>query len=281
MKQYLDLCKKVIENGSWIYNNRTGIRCLTIINADFTYDLRQNRLPILTTKRMAWQSAVGEILGYLRGYDSAAQFRELGCNTWNANANDNKAWLQNPFRRGVDDMGRAYGPQARDWRTPEGGSVDQLYNVYTDLRKGIDNRSEIVTFMNPGERDRACLNSCMHTHTFSILDGYLYLTSYQRSCDLALGVPFNMLQVGFLLMVMAAVTGLKPGLAFHKMVNVHIYENQLDYLKMQIKREPKEKPRMILPPWLISMHALEKVVPTDFTLDNYQHHPAIKIPFSV
>jgi thymidylate synthase len=132
MKQYLDLCKRIINEGEWVYNKRTGKRCLTVINADFEYDCSRGQLPVLTTKKTAWKPAIAEMLGYLRGYTSAAQFRALGCNSWNANANENAAWLANPFRKGEDDMGRCYGAQGRDWKNPEGESIDQLRNVYDD-----------------------------------------------------------------------------------------------------------------------------------------------------
>lgn len=283
MQQYLDLCKRVINQGVWVKNKRTGKRCLTVINADFEYDVSEGILPILTTKKSFWKKAVAEMLGYIRGYTSARQFRELGTNTWDANANENQDWLANPFRMGKDDMGRCYGAQGRDWRNPEGHKVDQLRDVYMDLRKGIDNRSEIVTFMNPGERDRACLNSCMHTHTFSILDGVLYLTSYQRSDDLCLGHGFNQIQVAWLLMIMAQITGLKPGTAFHKIVNAHIYEDQLILLRdVQLIRNPFRLPTMKINPKIKSLEDLETwVTLDDFKLIGYQHHPAIKYPFSV
>lgn len=283
MKQYLDLANRVINDGVWVMNERTGKQCLTVINADLEYDLTTGKFPVLTTKKVAWRPAIAEMLGYLRGYTSAAQFRAIGCNTWDANANENAAWLANPFRKGVDDLGRCYGAQGRDWRNPEGQSIDQLRNVYNDLRKGIDNRSEIVTFLNPGERDRACLNACMHTHTFSILDGYLYLTSYQRSADLALGLPFNSVQVAWLLLVMAQITGLKPGKAYHKLINVHLYEDQLPIMfSEQIEREPFDLPSMVLHPGIQTLEDLEDwVLPHHFELVGYQHHPAIKYPFSV
>ena len=283
MKQYLDLCKRVIDEGVWVENKRTGKRCLTVINADLEYDLSDGILPVLTTKKLYWKPAIAEMLGYLRGYTSAADFRKIGCNTWNANANENMAWIENPYRKGIDDMGRCYGAQGRDWKNPEGESIDQLVKIYNDLRKKIDNRSEILTFWNPGELDRACLNSCMHTHTFSILDNKLYLTSYQRSDDLPLGHAFNQVQVGWLLMVMAQITGLKPGKAFHKIVNVHIYEDQLETLKnVQLKRTPFPQPKLKINPRIRTLKDLETwVTLDDFELDNYQHHPAIKYEFSV
>lgn len=283
MKQYLELCKKVIDEGTWIENKRTKKKCLTLINADLEYDVSDNTLPVLTTKKMYWKAAIAEMLGYLRGYTSAEDFRKIGCNTWNANANENPAWLQNPFRKGEDDMGRCYGAQGRGWRNPEGKEIDQLLEVYNDLREGIDNRGEIITFWNPGERDRACLRSCMHTHTFSLVGDNLYLTSYQRSDDLPLGHGFNQIQVGWFLLVMAQITGKKPMKAFHKIINVHIYEDQLELLQdVQLKREPFALPKLNINPEIKTLRDLETWVTTDdFELINYQHHPGIKFPFSV
>ena len=283
MQQYLELCERVVNEGKWVENKRTGKRCLTVINADLEYDVSEGVLPVLTTKKVFWKAAIAEMLGYLRGYTSAAEFRSIGCNTWNANANDNPDWLGNPFRKGEDDMGRCYGAQGRDWRNPENERVDQLQNVYNDLRQGIDNRCEIMTFMNPGERDRACLNSCMHTHTFSLLDGHLYLTSYQRSDDLPLGHGFNQVQVGWLLMVMAQITGLKPAKAFHKIVNAHVYEDQLELLReVQIKRKPYPLPTLTINPKIKTLEDLETwVTVDDFELVGYEHHPGIKYEFSV
>lgn len=283
MKQYLDLCQRVIDDGVWVTNKRTGKRCLTVINADLVYDMREGFLPVLTTKKVAWRMAIAEMLGYLRGYTSAAQFRDIGCTTWDANANLNEAWKNNPFRKGIDDMGRCYGAQGRDWKNPEGKSIDQLHKVYYDLSMGKDDRAEIMTFWNPGELDRACLNSCMHTHTFSILGDQLHLTSYQRSDDLCLGHPFNQVQVGWLLLVMAHITGLKPGFAYHKVVNCHVYEDQLDTLmEVQMKREPYQLPKLVIPDQVATLHDLETwVKPEDFILVGYDHHPAIKYEFSV
>ena len=283
MKQYLELCKRVIDEGVWVENKRTGKRCLTLINADLEYDLSSGKLPVLTTKKLYWKPAIAEMLGYLRGYTSAAEFRKLGCNTWNANANENEVWLANPYRKGKDDMGRCYGAQGRDWQNPEGKKIDQLLKVYNDLRRGVDNRSEIITFWNPGELDRACLNSCMHTHTFSILEDKLYLTSYQRSDDLPLGHGFNQVQVGWLLMVMAQITGLKPAKAFHKIINAHIYEDQLEKLRnVQLKRKPFPSPKLKINPAIKTLKDIETwVTVEDFELIDYKHHPPIEYAFSV
>ena len=180
-------------------------------------------------------------------------------------------------------MGRAYGVQGRQWRNPEGKPIDQLKKVVDDLSRGIDDRRELVTFWNPGEIDRMCLAPCMHTHTFSILNGTLYLTSYQRSDDLPLGHGFNAVQVAWLLAVMAQICSLKPGVAYHKVVNCHIYEDQIDLMRdVQLQREPMAPPRLIINPEIRSFSDLETwVTVDDFMLEGYQSHPAIKYPFSV
>jgi len=136
--------------------------------------------------------------------------------------------------------------------------------------------------MNPGERDRACLNSCMHTHTFSLVEDKLYLTSYQRSCDLPLGVPFNMIQVAWFLMIMAQITKHKAAIGYHKLVNVHVYEDQLKFLITQLTRGPFELPKLKINPSIRTLTDLETwVTLDDFELINYQHHPKINFPFSV
>ena len=226
MKQYLELCQRLIDEGVWIENDRTGKRCLTIINAGMTYDVGSNNFPMVTTRKTFWKSAIAELIGYLRGYDNAADFRKLGTKTWDANANLNEAWLNNPYRQGEDDMGRVYGVQGRRWSKPDGGHIDQLRKIVDDLSKGVDDRGEILTFYNPGEFHMGCLRPCMHTHTFSLLNDTLYLTSYQRSCDVPLGLVFNQIQVFTLLALVAQITGHKAGLAYHNIVNAHIYEDQ-------------------------------------------------------
>lgn len=187
MKQYLDLCNRVMKEGQWVTNKRTGKKCLTVINADFEYDCTEGLMPVLTTKKMAWKPAIAEMLGYLRGYTSAAQFRELGTKTWDSNSNENEAWLNNPFRKGEDDMGESYRfRELSYWQTESSRKflkeykIDQFKELCEKLSKGIDDRRLIMTAWNPHKHDRACLPACMHTHTFSVMEGTLYLTSYQR-----------------------------------------------------------------------------------------------------
>lgn len=283
MKQYLALCQRIVDDGVWIENERTGKRCLTVINADLTYDVANNQFPLITTRKSFWKAAIAELLGYLRGYDSAAQFRAIGCNTWNANANDNQAWLNNPHRKGEDDMGRVYGVQGRRWQKSDGTPIDQLKKIVDDLTKGIDDRGEILTFYNPGEFDMGCLRPCMHTHTFSLLGDTLYLTSYQRSCDVPLGLNFNQVQVFTLLALMAQITGHKAGQAYHKIINAHIYEDQLELMRdVQLKRTPFASPQLKINPKIKSLEDLETwVTLDDFEVVGYEHHDAIQYPFSV
>jgi thymidylate synthase len=283
MQQYLELCRRIVENGEWVENERTGKRCLTVINADLEYDVENNQFPLITTRKSFWKAAIAELLGYLRGYDSAAQFRAIGCNTWNANANDNESWLNNPYRKGEDDMGRVYGVQGRSWATTDGRHIDQLRKIVNDLNQGIDDRGEILTFYNPGEFHMGCLRPCMHTHQFSLLGGKLYLNSSQRSADVPLGINFNQCQVFVLLALMAQITGHKPGKAFHKLINAHIYEDQLELMQnVQLKREPYPSPQLKINPDIKTLEDLETwVTLDDFEVVGYQHHDAIKYAFSV
>ena len=283
MKQYLALCQRIVEKGVWVENERTGKHCLTVVNADLEYDVGNNQFPMITTRKSFYKSAIAELIGYLRGYDNAADFRKLGTKTWDANSNLNEAWLNNPYRKGIDDMGRVYGIQGRYWAKPDGGFIDQLKKIVDDLSNGIDDRGEIVTFYNPGEFEMGCLRPCMHTHTFSLLGDTLHLTSYQRSCDVPLGLNFNQVQVFALLALMAQITGKKAGMAYHKIVNAHIYEDQLALMRdVQLPRLPFASPQLKINPKIKSLQDLETwVTMDDFEVEGYQCHDPIKYPFSV
>ncbi len=283
MKQYLELCQRLVDEGTWIENERTGKRCLTVINADLEYRVDKNEFPLITTRKSFFKSAIAEFIGYIRGYDNASDFRKLGTKTWDANANLNDVWLNNPYRKGDDDMGRVYGVQGRAWAKTDGGQIDQLQKIVDNLSRGIDDRGEIITFYNPGEFHMGCLRPCMHTHTFSLVGDTLHLTSYQRSCDVPLGLNFNQVQVYTFLALMAQITGHKPGIAYHKIVNAHIYEDQLELMRdVQLTREPFASPKLIINPDIKSLKDLETwVTMDDFEVQGYQHHDAIAYPFSV
>lgn len=320
MDQYLALAQRIVDKGHWVENERTGKKCLTVINADLTYDVANNQFPLCTTRKSFWKAAVAELLGYIRGYDSAEDFRKLGTPTWDANANKNPVWLNNPFNKGVDDMGRVYGVQGRrlndikahyvgDERykdvhdrfmrklgytclgvTADGcgdiiwkREIDQLRKVYDHLRAGVDDRGEIINFHNPADVEFGCLRSCMFMHHFSILDGKLYLNSTQRSCDVPLGLNFNMVQVYVFLAIMAQITGLEAGEAYHKIINAHIYEDQLELMRdVQLKREPLPLPKFKINPAIKTLEDLETwVTLDDFEVEGYEHHDPIKYPFTV
>lgn len=311
MKQYLDLCKRIVEEGVWVENERTGKRCLTVINADLEYDVANNKFPLVTTRKSFYKAAVAELLGYVIGLDNAADFRKIGTPTWDANANKNEAWLSNPNRKGEDDMGRVYGVQGRGMKAApsdlqyeelnrlidegkteeakaflselQNNTFDQVKKVYEDLKNGIDDRGEIITFWVPTEFDQGCLRPCMFQHHFSLLGDTLYLNSYQRSCDVPLGLNFNMVQVYVLLAVMAQITGKKAGKAYHKIINAHIYEDQYDLMKdVQLKREPFESPQLKINPDIKTLEDLETwVSKDDFEVINYKFHDPIQYPFSV
>lgn len=283
MRQYLDLCQRIIDEGVWVENERTGKRCLTVINADLTYDVGAGEFPMVTTRKTFYKSAIAEMLGYLRGYDNAADFRAIGTGTWDANANDNQAWLNNPYRKGEDDCGFIYGKVGRNFPKPDGGSIDLLRKIVDDLSNGIDDRGEIYTFYHPGAFHMGCLRPCMYSHHFSLLGDTLYLNSTQRSCDVPLGLTFNMIQVYFLLAIIAQITGHQPGKAYHKIVNAHIYEDQVELMRdVQLRREPLPLPTLKINPDIKTLQDLETWVTTaDFEVEGYEHHEAIAYPFSV
>lgn len=284
MKQYLDLIERVVHQGEWVTNPRTGVRCLTLISHDMVFDCSKPFVPLVTTRKAGITLPIAELLGYLRGESSAAAFRALGTKSWDSNANDNKAWLANPNRKGTDDMGRVYGVQGRDWRKPTGGSIDQLEKIYAHLIQGIDDRGEILSFWNPGEFEEGCLRPCMYEHQFSIVNGTLHLNSTQRSADILLGTVANMVQCYVLLRLMAQITKLKPGKANLRMVNCHIYDNQYDVLveHCQLERKPLSPPELHINPDIMTLEdVLTWVTVDDFVLDNYVSHPAIKYPFTV
>ena len=195
-KQYLDAMRRIHTEGVDLKNDRTGQVCRTVVNVDLTYDCTTNKAPLLTTRRILNPGlSIAELLGYIKGVTSAKQMRELGTKTWDANANENAAWLNNPNRAGEDDIGLIYGAVGKNWpvelsvvgsplepgvSTSEKKIIDLFHKVYNNLKKGIDDRGEIITFWNPGMFHLGCLRPCMYEHQFSLLGDDLYLNSTQR-----------------------------------------------------------------------------------------------------
>lgn len=289
--QYLDGLRKIYESGKDLENARTGTTVRTIINIDMTYDASTNDAPIPTTRKIVNPFLpIAELLGYIKGVDSASQMRELGTKSWDANANENASWLANPNRFGHDHLGMIYGGVAKNWPvTPGEGDVklvphklDLFHKVYNNLKKGIDDRGEIITFWNPGMFHLGALRPCMYEHQFSLLGDDLYLNSTQRSSDWPLGTTANMVQVWLLLRLMAQITNKNPQLAFHKNVNCHIYDNQLELVPEQLSRTPMAQPTIDINPDIKTLEDLETwVTINDFKVTYPEFHPAIKYPFSV
>ena len=282
-QQYLDLGSRIVEEGVWVENKRTGVRCLTVANETLHYDVENGLTPVLSTRPVPYKGGLGEFIAYLQGKGNAAEFRELGSNTWNSNANENEAWLKNPNRKGEDDMGRVYGVQGRDWTNQFGAKLDQLKKIIDNLNRGIDDRGEILTFWNPGEFEYGCLRPCMHTHQFTLLGNKLHLTSIQRSADWALGLTSNMLQCYFLLQLMSQVTGYIAGQVTHHVINAHIYENQLELAKEQLKRTPhRTDTQFWVNPNIRTLEDIEKMTKHDVKLIGYfSDYDQIVYPFTV
>ncbi len=278
--QYLGLCKKILDEGVWVENERTGKKCKTIINHDFIYDVGKGEVPILSTKQVFVTSAIAEIIGYIRGYTNAEDFSKIGSKSWTMNADKTKKWLDNPVRKGKGDCGLIYGAVARDWH-----GIDLIDKVYNNLCKGVDDRREIVSFLDPSKFDKACLRPCAFQWQFSLLGGKLSLHVHQASCDVPLGLPWNSVSFYFLLDLMARITGNKPDKVYHKLVNVHVYDDQVEALEEQLSREPLDTGEVSLkiPKWI---ECMEDVMCDDthardyFSLDNYKHHGKIIFPFS-
>lgn len=278
MHQYLDLVRQIFEQGSW-HDNRTGVRTLSIPGAMMRFDLQQG-FPAVTTKKLAFKSAVGEMVGFLRASRSAAEFRELGCKVWDQNANENKQWLANPFRLGADDLGPVYGVQWRQWPAYKLLPADQTVQIEAAQGKGFrvigemkeDGVSKVLLYKavdqlrqcletimsNPSDRrilfhgwnwaqlDEMALPPCHLLYQFLVdkSKGELSLCLYVRSNDVGLGTPFNLTEGAALLHLVARLTGYKPRWFTYFIGDAHIYENHVGMLQEQLKREPFPAPQM-------------------------------------
>ncbi|MFS0825405.1 thymidylate synthase [Pseudomonas phoenicis] len=323
MKEYLDLVRDVIDNGT-LQENRTGTRTISRPGAMLRFDLQQG-FPAITTRRLAFKSAIGEMVGFLRGVKNAGQFRDLGCKVWDQNANENAQWLANPFRQGEDDLGEIYGVQWRQWpgykrialSNPDAIAMAETQGyrqiaqdeedgqAFVILYKAIDQvRQCLDTIVNdPGSRrilfhgwncaqlDEMALPPCHLLYQFhpDVAKRELSLTLYIRSNDLGLGTPFNLTEGAALLSLFARLTGYTPRWFTYFIGDAHVYENHLDMLNEQFTREPLPAPTLRIsdrvpafaetgkyePEWL------EKIEPSDFTLEGYEHHPPLTAPMAV
>ncbi|MBH3343618.1 thymidylate synthase [Pseudomonas parafulva] len=323
MKQYLDLVRDVIENGT-LQENRTGIRTISLPGAMLRFDL-QKGFPAITTRKLAFKSAIGEMVGFLRGVRNAGQFRELGCKVWDQNANENAQWLANPFRQGHDDLGEIYGVQWRQWPgykrialsnqaaiemaekagfrqiaqdEEDGVAFVVLYKAIDQVRQCLDtiandpgSRRILFHGWNCAQLDEMALPPCHLLYQFhpNVETRELSLTLYIRSNDLGLGTPFNLTEGAALLALFGRLTGYTPRWFTYFIGDAHVYENHLDMLNEQLKREPLEAPKLVIsdrvpafadtgkyePQWL------EQIEPSDFWLEGYEHHAPMTAPMAV
>ena len=280
MKQYLDLVRHVFDEGSW-QENRTGIRTLSVPGAMLRFDL-QHGFPAVTTKKLAFKSAVGELIGFIRASRSAADFRALGCKVWDQNANANKQWLQNPYRIDIDDLGPVYGVQWRQWpaykvldstqaaqiddaaargyrevaRFDEGGkgrvlmykAVDQLRQCLDTIINNPADRRILFHGWNWAQLDEMALPPCHLLYQFlpNPSKQEISLCLYVRSNDLGLGTPFNLTEGAALLHLVGRLTGYKPRWFSYFIGDAHIYETHVDMLKEQLTRQPFAAPALKL-----------------------------------
>lgn len=264
MQPYHRLLRLVLDQGRQ-KSDRTGTGTLAVFGAQERFDLRDT-FPLLTTKKLHVRSIIYELLWFLRGDTNVGYLHENKVTIWDEWADDN------------GDLGRIYGAQWRDWRTPEGGRVDQIARLVEDLKKTPDSRRHLVSAWNPGELDRMALAPCHALFQFCVQDGELSCQLYQRSADLFLGVPFNIASYALLTLMIAQVCGLRPGEFVHTFGDLHLYSNHLDQAREQLARECRPLPRMRLNP---AVRTLEDFQFEDFTLEGYDPHPAIKAPIAV
>lgn len=289
MQQYIDLCERIYNEGVDVENpDRPGVICRTVINANFNFDCRDNKFTPITVRKAPMIMPTAEQLGYWKALDNAEAFDAVGAKTWYANANENAKWLNNPVRKGENDLGQIYGYTAQNWPvTNQDGEVigkkNLFQDVYNDLKNGIDNRGEIITYWNPGNHHNGALRPCLHTYQYSLLDGYLYLTAQQRSVDSLLGLVANCHQVQEQLILMAHITGHKPGFAQLNMVNCHMYANQISlYERFQRGRKPIENDlRMYISDEIKTLDDVVNKMTTNHVIitGEYKHHDSIKYPF--
>ena len=287
MQQYLNLLQQVLNEGTW-QSNRTGIATKRIDGAMLQFDMAKG-FPAMTTKKLAFNAVKGELIGFIRGVTNAAQFRQLGCKVWDQNANENEQWLSSPYRDGQDDLGRIYGAQWRDWSfvgyNDSPCYIDQLATLIDTIKKDPTNRRMLVTAWNPGELKRMALPPChlLFQVLIDVSSNRLSLCMYQRSCDMFLGIPFNIASYALLLHILAKATGYLPGRLTMFLADVHIYENHIYQVELQLTRKPIALPQLFITPngHYSGMEYVSKLEPDHISLLGYRSHPAIKAEMAV
>jgi thymidylate synthase len=267
VRQYHDLLRLVLDHGQQ-RADRTGTGTLSIFGAQTRFDLAPEGpgFPLLTTKKLHIKSIIYELLWFLQGDTNVRYLNEHGVTIWDEWADEH------------GDLGRVYGAQWRDWRGENGVRIDQIDNVIAQIKSSPQSRRLIVSAWNPAEIGKMALPPCHVLFQFYVQDGELSCHLYQRSCDLFLGVPFNIASYALLTMMVAQVVDLTPGDFVHTFGDLHLYNNHLDQAREQLTRECRRLPRMKINPAVKKIHDFKF---EDFELLDYNPHPPIKAPIAV
>ena len=264
MKQYLDLLQRIVNEGTR-KEDRTGTGTLSVFGHQMRFNLEEG-FPLLTTKKLHLKSIIHELLWFLKGDTNVKYLQENGVRIWNEWADEN------------GELGPVYGHQWRSWPNYNGGHVDQIQDIVNALKNNPDSRRMIVSAWNVAEVDQMALPPCHCLFQFYVANSKLSLQLYQRSADTFLGVPFNIASYALLTMMVAQVSGLKPGDFIHTTGDTHLYLNHLEQAKEQLKRTPRTLPRMVINPNVTSIFDFKY---DDFTLEGYDPLPHIKAEVSV
>lgn len=264
MRTYLDLLQHVLDNG-FDRGDRTGTGTRSVFGYQMRFNLEEG-FPVLTTKKLHLRSIIHELLWFLKGDTNIAYLKENGVSIWDEWADEN------------GDLGPVYGYQWRSWPAPDGRHIDQIANLLKMLHGNPNSRRLIVSAWNPALVDEMALPPCHCLFQFYVADGKLSCQLYQRSADIFLGVPFNIASYALLTMMIAQVTGLKPGEFVHTLGDAHIYANHFDQAREQLARTPKKLPQMWINPDVKDLFAFRF---EDFRLEGYEADPTIKAPIAV
>lgn len=264
MKTYLDLLRHVRDTGVR-KSDRTGTGTVSVFGYQMRFNLDEG-FPLVTTKKCHLRSIIHELLWFLKGETNIRYLKENGVSIWDEWANEQ------------GELGPVYGYQWRSWPAPDGRHIDQIQRVLDDLKNNPDSRRIIVSAWNVADLDKMALAPCHAFFQFYVADGRLSCQLYQRSADLFLGVPFNIASYALLTLMMAQVTGLKPGDFVHTLGDAHIYLNHFDQVNEQLSRAPRDLPTMKLNPGVKDLFAFKF---EDFTLEGYDPHPHIAAPVAV
>jgi thymidylate synthase len=264
MKQYLELLDHVMKNGTE-RRDRTGTGTISVFGYQMRFDLEEG-FPLLTTKKLHVKSIIHELLWFITGDTNIKYLNDKGVKIWNE-------WADKD-----GNLGPVYGYQWRSWPAPDGRKIDQLTNVIRAIKENPDSRRHIISAWNVGEIDRMALPPCHLLFQFYVAGGKLSCQLYQRSCDIFIGVPFNIASYALLTLMMARTTDLQPGEFIHTLGDAHIYLNHVEQVKLQLTRQPYKLPQLNINP---EVKDIFKFRFEDFILTNYVAHPHIKGDISV